>query len=84
MAINPYDTQAVSGYNAAPVPNDDGTESADNLVSWAKHIDKIGDPILTLSQAINAETLASFGELVITTDPGEETILAANSHLTFE
>lgn len=63
---NPYDSQSISGYNSSP-PADDGSEVASNQVSWAKHKDKLADPIKTLSEAIDTETLDSFGKVVTLT-----------------
>jgi hypothetical protein len=48
-----YTSQTVSGYNASPPP-DDGSASADNEITWAKHKSKIGDPLLALAQGINS------------------------------
>lgn len=82
MADNPYDTVAVSGYNASPPP-DDGSQVPGNLVSWQVHLDKIGDPLKTFGEAINAEVLSSFGELVITNDAGTEQNIIANRMMNF-
>jgi hypothetical protein len=57
---NPYTSQALSGYNSSP-PTDDGSATAANQVTWAKHKTKLADPIKTLAEAINTETLAAFG-----------------------
>ncbi len=82
MAINPYDTQAIAGYNDSPPP-DDGSTSAANLVTWQFHVDKLGDPVRSLAQSINAETLSAFGELVITTDAGEEQVIVAGRMMNY-
>lgn len=76
MANNPYSTQSISGYNSSPPP-DDGSQSSANQVEWAKHIDKIGDPLKTLAEAINSAVLSAFGQLLLTDDPAEETVLIA-------
>jgi hypothetical protein len=73
---NPYDSQSISNYNSSP-PADDGSQVASNALTWAKHIDKIGDPLNTFAAAINTETLGAFSELAMTTDPGEETVVIA-------
>jgi len=71
MADNPYTSVSISGYNASPPP-DDGTVTSDNKVEWAKHINKIGNPLKTLAEAINTNISAAFGALVVTDDPGQE------------
>lgn len=48
-----YQSQAQSGYNANPPP-DDGSTGSNNLISWANTKTKIGDPLLTLAQNINS------------------------------
>jgi len=52
-----YTGNLISGYNASKPP-DDGSTGTDNLVTWAKHIDKIGDPLKDLAQAINTDLVA--------------------------
>ena len=64
MAVNPYTSQSISGYNSSPPP-DDGTQTSANKVEWAKHKTKIGDPIKTLAEAINTETESSFNTLAL-------------------
>lgn len=76
MPINPYTSQTIAGYNASPPP-DDGSFAANNQLEWAKHKTKLGDPLKTLSEAINAEVLDAFGQLVMTTNPAEETVMVA-------
>ncbi len=49
---NPYVPPTLSGYNSNPPPND-GTEDPSNQLDWAKHIDKIGDPLKLFAQAMN-------------------------------
>lgn len=56
-----YSTQTVSGYNSSPPP-DDGSKIATNVLKWSNHISKIGNPILTLAQAINTTLLAHLDE----------------------
>lgn len=51
-----YNSQTIANYNANPPP-DDGTQSADNEVTWGKHKVKLADPIKTLAEAINTELL---------------------------
>lgn len=57
---NPYISQAISGYNTSPPP-DDGSQTSANTVRWATHKTKLADPIKTLSEAINSELLLAFG-----------------------
>lgn len=65
MVANPYNAQSIVGYNASP-PADDGSEVASNQVEWQKHLDKIGDPIRILAQAIDTELQSAF-QLTINT-----------------
>ena len=51
---NLYTSQTISGYNDNPPP-DDGSKTADNEITWAKHKEKLGDPLRTLAEAINTE-----------------------------
>lgn len=57
---NPYTQPSIAGYNASPPP-DDGTAVASNQLQWSKHITKIGNPLKTYAQAIDAAVLAAFG-----------------------
>lgn len=75
-ASNPYSTQTIAGYNSSPPP-DDGSKSSDNKLEWAKHKNKIGDPIKTLAEGINSQCLSAFGSLVVTDDPAQETMIVA-------
>lgn len=59
---NPYTSQAISGYNASPPP-DDGSQTSANTVRWATHKSKLADPIKTLSEAINSELILAFGKI---------------------
>jgi hypothetical protein len=52
-----YPGNSDTGYNASPPP-DDGTTGADNLVTWAKHTEKLTDPILAYVDAINTDLIA--------------------------
>lgn len=57
-----YDPQTISGYNATP-PSDDGSEVSTNQVEWAKHKDKLGDPLKNLAESINTELSAMDGRI---------------------
>jgi len=73
---NPYSSVAISGFDASPPP-DDGTVSSSNKLEWAKHKNKLASPIKTLAEAINTQVLSAFGSLIMTTDPGQETVIVA-------
>jgi len=78
MPSNPYVSQTTPGtYNQNPPP-DDGSHVSSNLVQWAKHTGKIGDPLRLFCQNINAAILAAFGSLVITTDSAEQDNIIMN------
>lgn len=64
MAVNPYSSQSITGYNASPPP-DDGSQTAANKVEWAKHKTKIGDPIKTLAESINTQALGAINTLAL-------------------
>lgn len=76
MADNPFSSITISGYNTSPPP-DDGSTTANNKVEWAKHINKIGDPLKTGVEALDTAVSDAFGDLIITTDPGQETAVIA-------
>lgn len=73
---NPYDTQSSSGYRAVDPP-DDGSRTAANALTWIRHTTQLSEPLHNFSIAIDAEVLGAFGELAMTTDPGEETMVIA-------
>ncbi len=76
MAENPYDSQSISGYRAVDPP-DGGERTAANALTWERHTTQLTDPLNTFAAAINTEVLGAFGELVMTTDPGQETVVIA-------
>lgn len=77
-----YSTQTISGYNASP-PADDGSQSASNQITWAKHKTKLGDPLKTLAEAINTALVADLNmEAVQKTDT--YTVTAAEHKKTVE
>lgn len=76
MANSPYTTKTISNYNNSP-PADDGTTVSSNQLSWDKHKTKLGDPIKTLSEAINTELVAAFAK-VINTDADENNSMAGS------
>ncbi len=76
----PYTQPTLSGYNASP-PADDGSAVSTNALKWANHIEKIGDPIKTFSQAIDANLVTAFGKIfgtTIVTKSGNYVVLASN------
>jgi len=79
MPTNPYTSQAISGYNSSPPP-DDGSQTAANKVTWAFHKTKHSDPLKTLAEAINSQALSAFGALVVTTVVDEENLVVAMRH----
>lgn len=77
MASNPYVSQSVpASYNSSPPP-DDGSQVANNLVAWVKHIDKIGDPLKTFVQNVNSAISAAFAK-TINTDANEANQMAGS------
>ncbi len=70
-----YSSQTISGYNATP-PADDGTAVEANRTTWAKHKDKLADPIRVLSQAINTALLLQFDESVLDKGVAYTTVVA--------
>jgi hypothetical protein len=72
-----YTTQTVSGYNASPPP-DDGSTGTNNKVTWANSKTKLGDPILTLAQAINTALLAALDTTQTAVSANYTTVAADN------
>lgn len=62
---NPYTGQSISGYNQSP-PEDDGSQTSTNEITWAKHKTKLADPIKTLSEAIDTAVSSAFEILNVT------------------
>ncbi len=58
-----YSSQAISGYNASPPP-DDGTQSAANEIKWSTIKSKLPDPIKTYVDAIQTALLTHIDESV--------------------
>jgi hypothetical protein len=72
-----YSSQTIVGYNATPPP-DDGSQTAANELTWAKHKTKLGDPIKTLAEAINTALLAHTDESTL--DIGSNTTTSLANH----
>jgi hypothetical protein len=64
LAINPYTSVSITGYNSSPPP-DDGSQTSANKVSWAKHKEKHSDPIKTLAESINTNAIAACNALAL-------------------
>ncbi len=71
---NPYSSQAISGYNSSPPP-DDGTKTDANRTQWQKHLDKIGDPLKALAEAIDSAITSAFNAIVMTSNAAEEDVI---------
>ena len=54
----PYTSKSQSGYNISPPP-DDGSAVAANICKWSDVKTKLGDPTLTLAQAINTALVSA-------------------------
>ena len=76
MSSNPYTSVTIAGFNSSP-PTDDGAQTSANQLEWQKHVDKLGTPNKNLGEGINTKVLAAFGALVMTDDPGQETVVIA-------
>ena len=63
MTTNPYTTVSITGYNANP-PDDDGSQVSSNEIEWAKHKDKLGDPIKTAVESINTNVNNAFDTVI--------------------
>jgi microcystin-dependent protein len=59
-----YSTVSISSYNASP-PADDGTQDASNQLNWDKHKVKIGDPLKTAIESINANLVTALNQDVL-------------------
>jgi len=56
---SPYTSVSISGYNSSP-PDDDGSEISANQLTWSKHKLKLGDPLKTAIEAIDANNQAAW------------------------
>jgi hypothetical protein len=70
---NPFTSASISGYNSSP-PDDDGSQTSANRVSWSKHKTKLADPIKTLAESDISNTSAAFAK-TINTDDGVKNLL---------
>lgn len=58
----PYTEVTVSDYNLNP-PTDDGAETPANEITWAKHKEKLADPLKDAIEEVNTNVLAAFGKV---------------------
>ena len=80
MMSNQYTEPSISGYNSSPPP-DDGSSSSANELTWAKHKDKLGDPLKNYADAINSAITSAFAKNFlnsISTHSAGYTILAGD------
>ncbi|MEE9158970.1 MAG: hypothetical protein V3U60_11350 [Gammaproteobacteria bacterium] len=83
---NPYTSVSVSGFNASP-PDDDGSEVSTNQVEWAKHKEKLADPLKTAIESIDTNVSAAFALLfgaTISSHSGAYTVLTTDRGKFFE
>jgi hypothetical protein len=57
---SPFTRVEVDGYNNNP-PSDDGSQTPENKITWAKVKEKLGDPLKTSIENTNVNLLAAFG-----------------------
>lgn len=62
--VDNYVAPSISGYNSNPPPDDDSQTSA-NAVSWAKHKNKLADPIKNLVDTINSRVNTAIDKMPI-------------------
>lgn len=61
---NPYTEISVASYNVDP-PTDDGAQTANNTVQWAKHKTKLADPLKTAVEATQTNVTAALDKRVM-------------------
>jgi hypothetical protein len=64
LAVNPYTSVSISGYNSSPPP-DDGSQTSANKVEWAKHKTKLTDPLKTLIESVNTNAQGAANALAL-------------------
>jgi len=57
---NPYTAPSISGYNAVPGTDTGSSGGANNVVTWQKHLDNIGDPLKTYVDAVSSAIASAF------------------------
>ena len=56
---NPFTTPTISNYNTSP-PSDDGSATAANEITWAKHKTKLADPVKTFVDSVSTNITTAF------------------------
>lgn len=56
---NPFTAPTISGYNASP-PSDDGQNVGTNEITWAKHLDKLANPLKVLTETAITNVASAF------------------------
>lgn len=69
---SPYSQVSIVGYNSSP-PSDDGAATSSNALRWSTHTSKIGDPLKTAIEAIDAATATAFSEILPSWRTGQTT-----------
>ena len=80
MPTNPYSSVSISGYNSSSPP-DDGSQTDANKITWAKHKDKLADPIKNRQDTIDTRLVTAFGK-TINTDADENNAMGGSLALT--
>lgn len=62
MASNPYVNVSISGYNS-DAPTDDGAQTANNRITWAKQKTKLADPLKVAIEAMDAANDDAFNTI---------------------
>lgn len=75
-----FQSQSISGYNASP-PSDDGTASSANQLKWSNTKSKIGDPLKTYIEDIEAALLTYFDESAVNKTTSYTTVADDNNRI---
>jgi hypothetical protein len=62
MASNPYVNVSISGYNS-DAPTDDGAQTSNNRITWAKQKTKLADPLKVAIEAMDAANDDAFNTI---------------------
>lgn len=60
---DPYSNVSVVNFNTSPPP-DDGTQSDANEITWAKHLEKLAQPLKTALEAVDSNIDTAFGRVI--------------------
>jgi hypothetical protein len=74
-----YTEVAISSYNAATAPSDDGTVTATNLISWAILKTKLSDPLNTAIAAIDTNIAAAISTITSNLSTSNTTLTSVNA-----